>query len=82
MVMNVAVCEETYRWWSSDTLQSPSYPASYTGSKRCTYFLEQWQGYVISLRFSHFNLGDSEDCQGQYIEVCVCVGGGGGVHVC
>ena len=65
---SLTVCEETYRW-SSGTLQSPSYPDSYGGRKQCTYIIEQWEGYVVTLEFTHFNLGDDTDCQGQYIEV-------------
>ena len=64
----VAVCEETYSW-SSGTFQSPSYPDSYGSRKQCTYILQQWEGYVVTLQFTDFNLGDSTDCQGQYIEV-------------
>ena len=63
-----AVCEETYSW-SSGTFQSPSYPDSYGSRKQCTYILQQWEGYVVRLQFTDFNLGDSTDCQGQYIEV-------------
>ena len=64
----VAVCEETYSW-SSGTFQSPTYPDSYGSRKQCTYILQQREGYVITLQFTDFNIGDSADCQGQYIEV-------------
>ena len=62
------MCEETYSW-SSGTFQSPTYPDSYGSRKQCTYILQQWEGYIVRLQFTDFNLGDSTDCQGQYIEV-------------
>ena len=65
-VMNMAVCEETHRT-SSGTLSSP---LNTGGSRQCTFIIEQWQGYVVRLQFTDFNLGDdSDNCQNTYLEV-------------
>ena len=65
-VLNTPVCEETFRA-ASGTLQSP---ANTGGRRQCTFIIEQWQGYVVHLQFTHFNLGDgSDNCQNTYLEV-------------
>ena len=65
-VFNAPVCEETFRA-SSGTLQSP---ANTGGRRQCTFIIEQWQGYLVHLQFTHFNLGDgSDNCQNTYLEV-------------
>ena len=65
-VLNTPVCEETFRA-SSGTLQSP---ANTGGRRQCTFIIEQWQGYLVHLQFTHFNLGDgSDNCQNTYLEV-------------
>ena len=65
-VINTAVCEETYSA-SSGTLRSP---LNTGGSRQCTFIIEQWQGYMVRLQFTDFNLGDgSDNCQNTYLEV-------------
>jgi hypothetical protein len=68
-VLCFPVCEREINTWSSATFQSPNYPYTYTGSKECSYILGVTTSYLVRLEFDHFNLGDSSQCEGTYIEV-------------
>ncbi|ELU00391.1 hypothetical protein CAPTEDRAFT_221124 [Capitella teleta] len=63
---------------SNGTLHSPSYPDLYPANKNCVWEIEAWEGYRISINFTHFDLeGNNQDCEYDSVEVSSGAGEGG-----
>lgn len=52
-------------------IRSPFHPNVYPGERTCRWIIHQPQGQVVLLNFTSFEIGSSNDCNTDYVEVRV-----------
>ncbi|XP_057331818.1 protein tolkin-like [Microplitis mediator] len=67
-----ALCGKNFYVGTNETfyLQSPNYPGPYVANKECYWYITAPEHYSISLKFHHFDIEKSTDCNRlDYLEV-------------
>ena len=54
---------------SSGTLSSPNFPSIYPNSHEKTEAILVKEGYLVKIKFVHFDVGKTFGCRGDYLEI-------------